>query len=300
MNDLPSFLIIWAAKCWSTSLFKYLWNHENVFLSIKKEPEFFINEIVEKNHKWINKRERYQNNMVKDINQYKECYNWSNQESLNWEASIWYSYFHNIAIPKIKQIIWDPKIIMILRDPTERTYSLRKHIVQKEFETKTFRKCLELEEQHIQNNHHHNWHLIQSSLYFEQIRAFIENFSDVHIIQYEKFIANKNKTVKEALEFLWLESDIKLNTHKNFNRSVKPRERSYWFVKSDFYRYMRMYQPRIIKALLNKLFFKEFEPMNDSDRDFVTSKLKDDTQATIKLLKENGYDFDPTLWKNFS
>src|SRR5438874_10569218 len=41
---LPNFLIIGSAKCGTTSLYSYLQQHPQVFMSIPKEPTFFGNE----------------------------------------------------------------------------------------------------------------------------------------------------------------------------------------------------------------------------------------------------------------
>ena len=38
---LPNFLIAGAAKCGTTSLYHYLGQHPDVFLSTPKEPNFF-------------------------------------------------------------------------------------------------------------------------------------------------------------------------------------------------------------------------------------------------------------------
>ncbi len=41
---LPNFLIIGAPKCGTTSLYAYLSQHPQVFMSVPKEPTFFGNE----------------------------------------------------------------------------------------------------------------------------------------------------------------------------------------------------------------------------------------------------------------
>jgi hypothetical protein len=84
----------------------------------------------------------------------------------------------------------DPKIIIILRNPIERAYSdylmdTRKGTLKKDF-------------QHFINNPDNIY--IQYGYYYNQVKAYIENFTNVKVLFYENI--NADFFLNEALSFL--------------------------------------------------------------------------------------------------
>jgi len=116
MENGPQFMIIGAAKSGTTTLYSYLDNHPDLYLSKKKEPEFFS-----------------------EPNKYELGYEWyKNQfisapiKSIKGEASTTYSRWpHTLDSPKL---IYENsrvnKFIYIMRDPVERAYSHYAHMMR--------------------------------------------------------------------------------------------------------------------------------------------------------------------------
>lgn len=103
---LPNFLIVGAARAGTTSLYYYLKQHPDVFMSPKKEIDFFdVDKNFEKGLDWYER--------------YFEGY--TGQKAIG-EASPLYMYLEKVP-KRIAKVIPDVKLIFILRNPVDRAYS---------------------------------------------------------------------------------------------------------------------------------------------------------------------------------
>ena len=111
---LPDFIIIGVQKCGTTSLYEYMTKHPEIKAAITKQPHYF-DANYEKNLVW------YKAHFPTKI---KKIFNTKilKKQLLTGEAST--DYINHPLVPKrIKNIIPNVKIIIILRDPVKRTYS---------------------------------------------------------------------------------------------------------------------------------------------------------------------------------
>lgn len=102
----PDFLIIGAPKSGTTSLFHYLSRHSKIIAPEYKEPAFFAWH-QDKGYNWY---------LSKFPNKLRKL------NKLTFEATPLYLYFPDTPY-KIKNYLPNIKFIIILRNPTERTYS---------------------------------------------------------------------------------------------------------------------------------------------------------------------------------
>jgi hypothetical protein len=104
-SRLPTFLLLGAAKCGTTSLAHYLAQHPDVFFSTPKEPLFF------------------EADYEKGLDHYWETYfrGWSGQRAVG-EGRVWNLYLPFVAA-RIRESLPEAKLVAILRDPVERVYS---------------------------------------------------------------------------------------------------------------------------------------------------------------------------------
>ena len=180
----PNFLIVGGAKCGSTSLYYLLNQHPDIFMPKFKEPLFFISDIIKK----ISKKDlAYRNEGLKDHfihneQDYLKLFQNVKEESAIGEASATYMYYHKYSIPKIKSLLKNPKIIIILREPVEKSFSQYKHLLKLNAEELSFEESLALEKVRIAENFTAMYHYKAQSLYFEQVKAFFDNFSDVLVV----------------------------------------------------------------------------------------------------------------------
>ena len=112
-NNLPNFLIVGAAKCGTTSVASYLQTNPQIFISPIKETHHFIADKI-----------KHGVQKVVDTDAEYESLFASTDAPARGEASVFYLYFHQIAIPRIiAKLGTDVKIIIMLRDPVARAYS---------------------------------------------------------------------------------------------------------------------------------------------------------------------------------
>ena len=102
----PTFFILGAAKAGTTSLYHYINQHPDVYMSEPKEAWFFDGKDYKKGVEW------YWNRYFKG---------WSGQKAVG-EASPYYLFLPYVP-ERIHKNIPDAKLIVILRNPVDRAYS---------------------------------------------------------------------------------------------------------------------------------------------------------------------------------
>ena len=113
---LPNFIIVGAPKAGTTSLYHYLSEHPQVFMSDPKEVNFFSKEEIEAQGLY------YQDFKAKDLNSYEKLFNEGIGKKAVGEGSVSYLFYPDTPA-KIKASIPEVKIIILLRNPVERGYS---------------------------------------------------------------------------------------------------------------------------------------------------------------------------------
>jgi Sulfotransferase family len=195
----PNFFIIGAAKAGTTSLYQYLAQHPDIYMSPIKEPNYFSTEInfedvrpeVQERIKLLKIDAYLKGDMkrtihrafIKNQNQYESLFRFvANQKAIG-EASASYLYSPEAA-NAIKKYNPDAKIIIVLRNPVQRIYShylmdRRMAITQLSFEEAL------LEDK---NNPLKMWGskslYYELSEYYEQVKRYYDTFPQSNILLY--------------------------------------------------------------------------------------------------------------------
>ena len=115
---LPNFLLIGAGRCGTTSLYEYLRQHPDVFMSPVKEPRYFDN--IEPRPRRPGPRSRQR--PVTDRAEYERLFAAAGDATAIGEASP--TYIRDVAAPRhAAALIPNARVVAILRDPVERAYS---------------------------------------------------------------------------------------------------------------------------------------------------------------------------------
>jgi hypothetical protein len=113
---MPNFLIIGAGKCGTSSLYAYLKQHPEIYMSPVKEPNFFAHDAGRLNQNGPARRKMF---IAKSLDEYLKLYeNVSNHKAIG-EASPsnWGTY------ETIHQYMPEGRFIAILRQPVDRGYA---------------------------------------------------------------------------------------------------------------------------------------------------------------------------------
>src|SRR6056297_715161 len=175
MNVLPDFLVVGASKSGTSSIYHYLKQHPDIFLSDEqKEGRYFSRMKGNFNGPGDSGINEY---IIPDIEHYRPLFNNHSNEKAVGDISPEYLYFHQQAIPLIKKILGDEtKIIIILRSPVERAFSGYMHFKRDKRESLSFEEALEKEEERLNNNWIWAWQYKNSGLYYKQVKAYLDNF----------------------------------------------------------------------------------------------------------------------------
>jgi hypothetical protein len=108
------------------------------------------------------------------------------------------------AIPNIlKHIGSHIPIIIILRDPRKRAFSHYKHHLKVGTSSDTsFQQALAKEAERIEQGWSWNWHYVKLGLYADQVKAYMENFTNVRVYLFDDLQNNPKRLVRDLYEFL--------------------------------------------------------------------------------------------------
>ena len=200
---MPNFLIIGAGKSGTTSLYHYLKQHPEVYMSPVKEPNFFAFEGEKMNFRAPQDQKGINCTSVTDIDAYRALFRGVTSEKAIGEASHWYLYSPK-APGRIRRHVPEARLIAVLRDPVERAYSQFLHFIRDGEERLTdFSQALQEEEARIRNN----WafgRYASRGFYHAQLKRYFDAFdrSQIKIYLYEDLSADPTGVLRDTFRFL--------------------------------------------------------------------------------------------------
>ena len=198
----PSFFLVGAPKCGTTSLCHYLRQHPDIFIPDQKELNFFASDLD---------MPRYYRNVWDYLKPFGDT-----AKTVSGEATTWYLYSRTAA-QEIRDFNRAAKIIIALRQPTDMIYSLfrhRRYVGLERFER--FSQVLEREANYISNlngglNVKTNLIYSDAAMYHSQIEKYIEIFghANVHIALFDDIENNPQDVYRGMLGFLGVSDDFR-------------------------------------------------------------------------------------------
>ena len=241
---MPNFLIIGAARSGTTSLYHYLGQHPEIYMSPVKEPHFFAFEGETADFRGPG--DGMARHAITNIAGYLELFRDVSTERAIGEAST--SYLYDSKAPaRIRHHARDMKLVAILRNPVDRAYSNFLYMTRRQLEhLSDFAGALREEETRIRGHWSPSWHYKQRGFYCSQLQRYFRLFepSQVKVWLYEDLNANPVGLVQSICQFLGVDDLFAPNVSTNHNVSGLP--------KSEIlHRSLRNLKP--IKALVKPL-----------------------------------------------
>jgi len=205
--SMPNFLIIGAAKAGTTSLYYYLQQHPQIFMSALKEPKFFALDGSPLNFQGPSQHINHES--VNNIEDYKALFADVRDEIAIGEASPLYLYCPE-APQRIQATLPDAKLIVILRDPVERAFSSFSHLLREGYETLSFEAALKEEDKRIQERWAPLWYYIDKGFYYQQLRRYYDLFNsqNIKIYLFEDLCKNPVALVQDVYDFLGVDKSF--------------------------------------------------------------------------------------------
>lgn len=307
---LPNFLVVGAAKCGSTSLYHYLRQHPDVYMSPLKEPNHFSTDIdpaffspeyklheKQKNldiKKYVNSEvlaeewEAY----VHEREDYKKLFRFAGNKKAIGEISNTY-LFSKVAAENIHAEFPDMKIVMILRQPAERAYS---HYLANLRDGKTI---LPFREEMLADDAKpiHGWGIshgyYEFGLYYDQVKRYLDIFprNQVLILFNEDLKSDNQKVMEELFTFIGVKADVMLNYNERYNEAKVPKSARLVKFLTDTGLKRRVFRtlPESVQGKVKEAFFSKdpVPKMSEDDRNWMTSRYREDIRKLETLLGRN-------------
>lgn len=291
-NVLPDFLIVGASKSGTSSIFHYLKQHPKIFLSdVQKEGRYFSQmkgNFSGPGDSGVDKT------ITPDLEHYKTLFKNYNNEKTAGDISPEYLYFHEKAIPLIKKVLGaDTKIIIILRSPVERAFSGYMHFKRDKRENLSFEEALEKEEERKQKNWIWAWQYKNSGLYYEQVKAYLDNFRNTKVIVFDEFREQPQKILSEICEFIGVNPDFEFDTSYKYNVSGDPKNPVLYKLETSrrMVNFIKKLVPQKAVHFLKNRFTGEKQmmrqEMNPETRRQLVEFFRDDVRKLEELIQED-------------
>lgn len=236
-RPLPDFIIIGAQKGGTSSLYAYLAQHPQLLPSLKKEVHFFDGGLNYNRDNYQKGQEWYRAHFPKKDGA---------ASSKAFEASPLY-IFNPLVPRRIFDLIPEVKLIVLLRNPTERAISHYFHGQEKGYEPLPILEALQAEEKRLatvierkdyKSEIFRHYSYKSRGLYKEQIERFLEYFSwqQLLILCSEEFFREPDITLKRVFEFIGVDPAFKVRDLKPRNVGKKRSK-----VDSEVYEYLNSY-----------------------------------------------------------
>lgn len=221
-RPLPDFIILGAQRAGSTSLYRYLQQHPQLSPSYVKEVHFFDGGLNPKIDNF-KKGEAWYRAHFRPIEH-------TNTRKKTFEDSPLYLF--NPLVPKrIADLVPEVKLVVLLRNPTERAISQYFHEKRIGHETLGIMDALQAEEERLrpilESDDYKNDIFIHQSyksrgLYRDQLKRYLDYFpiKNFLVVNSEKFFAEPNAMLRRVFEFLGVDSVVSVSNLEPRNTAI--------------------------------------------------------------------------------
>lgn len=223
-GGLPSFIIVGVAKAGTTSVYHYLAQHPDIYMSPIKEPRFFALEGSSPDFTGPGD-ERVRENTATTIGAYRGLFAGVRGERAVGEASVIYLP-HRGTAEAIARRIPDAKIIALLRDPVERARSAYLYHRREGLEPcPTFEEGLVAEPRRIRDGWYYGWHYRDQGFYHRNLSEYYEVFpaERIHVCLHDDLDRSPLALLADLFRFLEVDDDFEPDVRLRHNPSGVPR-----------------------------------------------------------------------------
>lgn len=206
---LPNFLIIGAAKAGTTSLYHYLRQHPDVFMSPVKEPSFYAPE---------------RDFAIQSRHEYVRLFDGATTEQAIGEASPQYLTAERAA-ERIADDLGDVRLIVSLRHPVDRAYS-----------SYLGRLALGSEHMPVEEAMRPGTYYVETSRYHPLLARYFARFDRrrIKVLLFDEFVADPRAVLREVCEFLDVDREFPFEIATRHGAATAPRSiaanAAYWRV----------------------------------------------------------------------
>jgi hypothetical protein len=306
---LPNFFIAGAPKSGTTSLYYYLNQHPDVYMSPLKETSYFSEEVRPENfaealqpstrRAMVSMRQYLDSSpleprfggIVTEWDDYCRLFAGAKDERAIGEATTCYLW-SKTAAAGIAARIPDAKIIAILRDPADRAFSQYLHAIFDGLVHCSFAEHLEAAFAHRDDGKFSVFYpLLHSGLYSEQVSRFRQHFpaAQLGIWLYED--TKSTPFLRDVLKFLEVDPDFAVDRTKRYMGPQIPRSLSVNAALQSLgiRKALRAAIPQPLRVRLRNLVYtkKSSIQMQPAERGMLVEYYREDTLKLEGLLQRD-------------
>lgn len=281
---LPNFFIVGTPKAGTTSLYYYLEQHPDIFMSPIKETNYFSYEEIKAQGLFYNEEH------IDSISKYEEQFKDAQNKKAIGEASVSYLYYPDVP-SKIKKFNPESRIIIVLRNPVDRGFShylmdRRLGFVSLSYEDIVWRKS-----KHPQAHLYYQQYVMLGQ-YYEQIKRYLDAFGEqqVKILFYDDIVKDMDKVIKELYEFLNVDSSFTPDTQQQYNVHSSPKNVFIQkiYAQKEFRKIAKKIFGENVQDKIKDYFFRKDKPaLNNELKADLIEIYKDNIYKTSDLLKRD-------------
>lgn len=224
---MPNFLIIGAAKAGTSSLYEYLKQHPQIWMSPIKETNFFALEGETLDFSGPADQDCISSFSITKIEDYLTMFQGVSNEIAIGEASPQYLYSPK-APKRIQHYIPETKLIAILRNPVERAHSQFLMFIRDGREPlRDFAKAIEQEETRMRNNWEWAWQYIGVGFYYVHLQRYFDTFdhNQIKVYLFDDLTTNPAGILQDIFRFLGVDDSFIPDMSVRHNVTVIPQDR---------------------------------------------------------------------------
>jgi len=224
---LPNFIIIGAAKAGTTSCYRYLGQHPDIFVSPQKETNFFAYQNQPLDFHWWGSPPTAILQSVTTLAKYEALFQGAANYQAIGEASPLYLY-HPQAAANIRRQLPKARLIAILRHPAERAFSHYSHLVRDGREpADSFATALAVEAERIKAGWVWDYHYREMGYYCRQLMRYYDQFpaGQIKVFLYEELVADIAGILQQIFRFLGVDDQFVPDTTFRHNISGTPKSK---------------------------------------------------------------------------
>jgi Sulfotransferase family len=306
-RPLPNFFIVGAPKAGTTSLYHYLDQHPDVYMSPVKEPCHFSEEIRLQNFSQeilpgveadLRAQQEYLRGPMTEKrfggvgmewDDYLRLFENVKGEAAIGEASVLYLW-SKTAARNIQLRVPNARILMVLRDPVGRAFSQYLDGITAGVLHGSFRDyieaCLSSQSEKIS--------LVRPSLelglYSAEVKRYLDRFTwkNVHIVLYDDLQQQQAKVLAGIFDFIAVDSNFSPDTSHRYLIPRVPRSLrlGHFLKKHQVWQRAAKMKPSPVRSFVKKLLVRPAgaTTVNPRDRQFLLDHYRDDIQKLAVLL----------------
>ncbi len=238
---LPNFFIAGAPKSGTTSLYHYLDQHPEIYMSPVKEPNYFASEIrlehfserlrpraeqdVAPLRAYLDgpMREKRFGGLVTEWSDYLRLFHDAEGHKAIGESSVCYLWSESAA-RNIRVSIPHARIILVLRNPVEMVFSMYLHTVRSLGKHHTFREAIQLGLEQRGGKIDFMHPFLDMGLYHQQVKRYLDTFPEeqIRIYLYQEYQAEPERMLADIFRFLGVDPAFSPERSKRYLEAAAP------------------------------------------------------------------------------